>query len=61
MDFARDLWLRLETINAVTYFDEGSHAAAKALGMVDNGIAEVQVELVQEEVIAENAPTTNRQ
>jgi len=32
MDFARDLWLRLETINAVTYFDEGSHAAAKACG-----------------------------
>lgn len=37
-----------------------SHAAAKALGMVDNGIAEVQVELVQEEVLAENAPTIDR-
>lgn len=32
-----------------------SQAAAKALGMIDNGIAKVQVELLQETMVAENA------
>ena len=32
-----------------------SHAAAKALGMIDNGIAKVQVELLPEVVVVENA------
>jgi len=37
-----------------------SHAAAKALGMIDNGIARVQVELLPEVVVVENAQTFNR-
>jgi rare lipoprotein A len=37
-----------------------SHSAAKALGMIDNGIAKVQVELLQEAVVAENAQNVNR-
>jgi rare lipoprotein A len=38
-----------------------SQAAAKALGMIDNGIAKVQVESLQEAVVAENAQNVNRQ
>ena len=37
-----------------------SHAAAKALGMIDNGIAKVQVELLREVVVVENAQSLNR-
>ena len=37
-----------------------SHAAAKALGMVHYGIAEVQVELLRESVVVENAQSFNR-
>lgn len=33
MTFARDLWLRIETIHAVTYFGDESTAAAEALGL----------------------------
>lgn len=33
MTFARDLWLRLETIHAVTYFGDETAAAAEALGL----------------------------
>jgi rare lipoprotein A len=38
-----------------------SQAAAKALGMIDRGVAEVQIELLQETVAAENAVSINRQ
>lgn len=38
-----------------------SRAAAKALGMVGNGIAKVQVELLREAVVTENAQKVNRQ
>lgn len=37
-----------------------SRSAAKALGMIDNGTAKVQVELLQEAVIAENAQNVSR-
>ena len=37
-----------------------SHAAAKALGMIKNGIAKVQVELLREAVAVENAQSLNR-
>jgi len=37
-----------------------SHAAAKALGMIDNGIAKVQVELLHEAVVLENVQSLNR-
>lgn len=37
-----------------------SHAAAKALGMIDNGIAKVQVELLPEVVVVENAQSPDR-
>lgn len=33
MTFARDLWLRIETIHAVTYFGEETTAAGEALGL----------------------------
>lgn len=33
MDFARSLWLRIETLHAVTYFGEETQAAAAALGV----------------------------
>lgn len=38
-----------------------SQAAANALGMIDNGIAKVQLELLSEGVIVENAHSVNRQ
>ncbi len=38
-----------------------SQAAAKALGMIDRGVAQVQIELLQETVAAGNALTINRQ
>lgn len=38
-----------------------SQAAANALGMIDNGIAKVQLELLGEGVIVENAHSVNRQ
>ena len=37
-----------------------SQAAAKALGMRDNGVAKVRVELLQETVVAEDAQNVNR-
>lgn len=40
---------------------ELSQAAAKALGMIDRGVAEVQIELLRETVAAENALSINRQ
>ncbi|MGZ4680667.1 MAG: SCO6745 family protein [Ilumatobacteraceae bacterium] len=33
MDFARSLWMRIETLHAVTYFGEETNEAAKVLGM----------------------------
>ena len=33
MNFARQLWLRIETINAVTYFGEETDAAGRAAGV----------------------------
>ncbi len=33
MDFARSLWVRIETLHAVTYFGEETNEAAKLLGM----------------------------
>ena len=33
MTFARSLWLRIETINAVTYFGERTTEAGKAAGL----------------------------
>jgi len=37
-----------------------SHAAAKVLGMIDDGIAKVQVELLREAGVAENVQSLNR-
>lgn len=37
-----------------------SHAAAIALGMIDYGIAKVQVELLREAVVVENVQSLNR-
>ena len=37
-----------------------SYAAAKALGMIDYGIAKVQVELLREAVVVENGQSLNR-
>lgn len=38
-----------------------SQAAAKAIGMIGNGIAKVQVELLREAVVTENAQNVDRQ
>lgn len=37
-----------------------SHAAAKALGMIDYGIAKVQVELLRDAVVVDNAQSLNQ-